>query len=60
MNGKGGSHALLQKTLTVAQTVHFVSPCQKATVTTACGSTTSKYDCEFLRIANNNIFKMRI
>ena len=32
--------------------------CKEATVTNACGSTTSKYDCDFGRIANNNIFKV--
>ncbi len=32
--------------------------CKEATVTNACGSTTSKYDCDFFRTANNNIFKV--
>jgi hypothetical protein len=32
--------------------------CKEATVTNACGSTTFKYDCELLRVANNNLFKI--
>ena len=31
--------------------------CKEATVTNACGSTTFKYDCDFGKMANNNIFK---
>ncbi|MBP6756048.1 MAG: T9SS type A sorting domain-containing protein, partial [Bacteroidia bacterium] len=32
--------------------------CVNATATNACGSTTLQYDCDFGRIANNNIFKI--
>jgi hypothetical protein len=32
--------------------------CKEATVTNACGSTTSKYDCDFGRLASNSIYKI--
>jgi hypothetical protein len=46
-------------TILYGDCIRTTSPfCKEATVTNACGSTTSKYDCDFFRTANNNIFKV--